>query len=87
MSTGVGMLVICLIFMFLTWYLFGREERYGKLEKLLYWLKSTVVTASALVLWLLYSEPDWSFFNSTLFSFGFSGFMNLCRSQAGMMLA
>lgn len=86
MSTGIGMLVICLVLFFLTWYLFGREEHHGKLEKLLYWLKSTVVTASALVLWLLYSEPDWNFFNSSLLSFGFAGFMNLCRSQAGMML-
>jgi len=86
MSTGIGMLVICLIFMFLTWCLFGRVEHHGKLEKFLYWLKSTAITAFALVLWFLYSEPSWNVLYSSLFSFGFAGFMNLCRSQAGMML-
>lgn len=80
MTTGIGILIICLASMCISWLLFGRAERSGMMAKFMYWLKSTLVTSAALVFWLWYREPEVGFVYLVLFSLTFGGFMNLCRS-------
>lgn len=85
MSSGIGILLVCLISMCVSWFIFGRRERNGGWVKFSYWLKSTILTAAALVVWFHYQEPGLDFFYSSLFAFAFGGFMNLCRSQVGLI--
>ncbi|MEN4921822.1 hypothetical protein ABE485_24370 [Achromobacter spanius] len=85
MHSGVGILILCLVTMIVTWFAFGQREHVGFWSKFRYWLKSTLVTASALVVWLCWREPGVPVLFNALFSIAFGGLMNLCRSQAGLM--
>lgn len=86
MTAGVGIILIGLISMFISWLIFGKEERVRKWDKFIFWLKSTLVATVALVFWLLYRDPDLGIGYAVLISFCCGGFMNLCRSHVGLMI-
>ena len=81
MSFGVGVLLITLASMLLTWLMFGRSVDGSRRGEFIYWLKSTVFLWVALILWVLYKEPDIGLVMVAGVSFVFSAVANLLRSQ------
>ena len=81
MSLVVGVQLITLASMLLTWLMFGRSVDGSRKGRFFYWLKSTLFSSVALMLWVLYKEPDIDLVMVAGFSFVFSAVANLLRSQ------
>ncbi|MNK80975.1 hypothetical protein D3C87_1007090 [compost metagenome] len=86
MNTGVGIILIGLASMFISWLIFGKKECETRRDKFIFWLKSTLVATVVLMIWLLHCNPDFGVYYAALISFCCGGFMNLCRSYVGLMI-
>lgn len=86
MATGVGVVFISIVSMFITWLLFGRGKIDSRMERFLYWLKSTAVTTVALVVWFHFKEPGLNIFYSMVLAFFCGGVLNFFRSNVGLMI-
>lgn len=81
MTFGIGVVLITLASMFVTWFMFGVSADSSKRRRFIYWLESTMFLWGALVLWVSYKESEVSFVISAGVSLGFSALVNLLRSQ------
>ncbi|MCG1018700.1 MULTISPECIES: hypothetical protein [Burkholderiaceae] len=82
----VGIIVISLASLTITWLMFGRGDLELKQEKFVYWLKSTLFLGVLLTAWLVYKEPTLKFLLSAILGFLFSALLNWMRSQWVFML-
>lgn len=81
MSFGIGVVVIALSSLFVTWLMFGVNKDDSRKGRVLYWVKSTVFLWVGLFFWILYAEPNVGFMISLWGSLIFSSLANLMRSQ------
>ncbi|SIT75260.1 hypothetical protein SAMN04487768_3168 [Burkholderia sp. b13] len=86
MIIEVGIIVISLASLTITWLMFGRGDLELKQEKFVYWLKSTLFLGVLLTAWLVYKEPTLKFLLSAILGFLFSALLNWMRSQWVFML-
>jgi uncharacterized membrane protein YidH (DUF202 family) len=86
MSLGAGVIVISLVLLVAAWLMFDRGNLQSRRDKLLCWLKSTLLLGVALTVWSIYKEPSVNFLLLAALSFAFSALLNLLRSQWVFML-
>lgn len=80
--TAFGVLVISVLSLGLTWFLFGRKEIKGWLGGFMYWFKSSLVSGLLVFIWMCIRWPWASKWPLALFSLGVAGFITLVRSDA-----
>ncbi|WP_422650513.1 hypothetical protein [Cupriavidus sp. H18C1] len=81
MSLEIGVVLICIVSMFVTWFAFGRELMDKKSARFLYWLKSSLFMGACISAWIFYKEPGISFVHAIVIAMALAGFVNLIRSQ------
>lgn len=84
--TAFGVLVISVLSLGLTWFLFGRKEIKGWLGGFMYWFKSSLVSGLLVFMWMCIRWPGVSKWPLALLSLGLAGFITLCRSDAILLL-
>ncbi|WP_157071876.1 hypothetical protein [Cupriavidus sp. HPC(L)] len=81
MSLEIGVILICVASMFVTWLAFGRRLKGTKSARLMYWLKSSLFMALSIFVWILYKEPEIGFVRAVAIAAALGGFVSLVSSQ------
>ncbi|MCA7086483.1 hypothetical protein K7G19_23080 [Cupriavidus sp. DB3] len=81
MDIGIGVVLICVASMFITWLVFGKNLTDTRTTKFLYWIKSSVFMGVLVFAWMAYKEPALGFVPTIAIAMALSGFVNLVRSQ------
>lgn len=86
MTTGVGIVLLGLVSMFVAWLVLGGQKKAGKWEKFAFWLKSTLFTIAVLLVWLMYRLPELGVGYAALIAICCGAFLNLCKSHVGLLI-
>lgn len=86
MSTGITMILVCLLSLVVTWFFFGRRGICGKKQKFLYWLKSTLLSSALVFLWVYCYDPEFPRVAAAILSLLLSALLTLLRSRAELIL-
>lgn len=86
MTMEIGVVIIALAVLLITFLLFGRNLEDSFRAKFLYWLKSTVVMTPLLFAWFAYNEPAAFSAIGALVSFSLAAALTFGRSYLLAML-